>query len=135
MLKEKTGATFAGYPACLPGTRRSWAGGGFAALPRMRLSLLLCCVCLLLSAPVAAQAPVVNDVTAAQVMLDRLGFSSGEIDGRMGSNVRRAVTAFQQVQELSVTGDLDAATWQRLREQSGDQQPLVTYVVTDADVA
>lgn len=83
----------------------------------------------------AAQAPVVNDVTAGQVMLDRLGFSSGEIDGRMGTNVRNAISAFQTAQGLPVTGQLNAATWQRLTEQSGGVPPLVTYIMTDADLA
>jgi lipoprotein-anchoring transpeptidase ErfK/SrfK len=88
------------------------------------------------AAPLAqAQAPVVTDVTAAQVMLDRLGFSSGEIDGRIGSNVRGAIAAYQAAQGLATSGQLDAETWQRLTEQSGGLQPLVTYVITDADVA
>ena len=33
------------------------------------------------------------------------------------------------------SGQLDAETWQRLTEQSGGLQPLVTYVIADADVA
>ncbi len=89
----------------------------------------------MMPAAAAAQAPVVNDVMAGQVMLDRLGFSSGEIDGRMGSNVRGALTAFQTAQGLPTSGQLDAATWQRLTEQSGAQAPLITYVITDADIA
>ena len=101
----------------------------------MRAFLLFCCAWAWLTTSAVAQAPVVNDVTAGQVMLDRLGFSSGEIDGRMGTNVRNAVSAFQAVQGLPMTGQLDAATWQRLTEQSGGVPPLVTYVMTDADLA
>lgn len=82
----------------------------------------------------AAQAPVVNDITAAQVMLDRLGFSVGEIDGRTGANVRRAITAFQQTQGVPTTGLLDAATKQMLIELSGEIPPLVSYTVTEADI-
>jgi lipoprotein-anchoring transpeptidase ErfK/SrfK len=81
------------------------------------------------------QAPVVNDVMAGQVMLDRLGFSSGEIDGRMGTNVRGALNAFQAARSLPTTGQLDTATWQRLTEESGRVPPLITYVITEADVA
>jgi lipoprotein-anchoring transpeptidase ErfK/SrfK len=88
-----------------------------------------------MSAAPTAQAPVVNDVTAAQVMLDRLGFSSGEIDGRMGANVHGAITAFQDAQGLATSGQLDAKTWQTLTEQSGGLQPLVSYVVAEADIA
>ena len=88
-----------------------------------------------MTASAVAQAPVVNDVTAGQVMLDRLGFSSGEIDGRMGTNMRRALEAFQTAKGLPSSGQLNATTWQRLNEESGAVPPLVTYVVTDADVA
>ncbi len=101
----------------------------------MRAFLLFCCALLAMTTSAVAQAPVVNDVTAGQVMLDRLGFSSGEIDGRMGTNVHNAVSAFQQAQGLPMTGELDSATWQRLMDQAGGVPPLVTYVITDEDLA
>jgi len=80
-------------------------------------------------------APVVSDTLAAQVMLDRLGFSSGEIDGRPGSNVKRAITAFQQAKGRSSSGTLDDATWQALRDAAGNVPPLTMYAITDSDVA
>jgi len=80
-------------------------------------------------------APVVSETLAAQIMLDRAGFSPGEIDGRAGANLKRAAMAFQRAQRLTESGQVDQMTWQRLSEQAGNQTPLTTYAITDADVA
>lgn len=45
-----------------------------------------------------------------QVVLDRLGFSPGVIDGRQGATLRNAIRAFQLAAHLPATGRLDAAT-------------------------
>ena len=78
---------------------------------------------------------VVNGPLAAQVMLDRAGFSPGEIDGRAGRNLQRALVAFQRVQGLPVTGGVDEATWTALSNRAGGQPPLVTHVITPEDLA
>ena len=95
----------------------------------MRLIALLCCA--LGSAGAGLQshparpapvAPIVSEVLATQVALDRAGFSPGEIDGRAGKNLQRALDAYKQShdQPLSLLGDLP---------------PLTDYTITDADVA
>jgi lipoprotein-anchoring transpeptidase ErfK/SrfK len=79
--------------------------------------------------------PAVSTVLAAQVMLDRAGFSPGEIDGRAGMNLRRALAAYQRSRSLRESGRADEATLQRLSLEFGEQPPLVTYTLTDTDVA
>jgi lipoprotein-anchoring transpeptidase ErfK/SrfK len=88
-------------------------------------------------APTAAGAvnPGVDAVTPAdrglnaQVMLDLAGFSVGEIDGREGSNTRRAQASFERhraggtiVAHASLTGSADGAP------------TLVDYTLTAEDV-
>ena len=104
----------------------------------MKLPIVAACTTLLFGAGLAAQQrapspPVVSETLAAQVMLDRAGFSTGEIDGRSGSNVKRAAMAFQRAHALPATGQLDDTTWATLREAG--LQPLISYTVTDADLA
>ena len=80
-----------------------------------------------------AQTTVANDVLTVQVLLDRAGFSPGEIDGVAGANFLRAVTAFQQANNLQTTGQVDDATLRELRTKTGDDPSLIPYTITARD--
>ncbi|MBN7851460.1 MAG: L,D-transpeptidase family protein [Stenotrophomonas maltophilia] len=89
-----------------------------------------------LPAPIAEKAgpdTAPRSVLHAQVLLDRANFSPGQIDGEVGSNQRRAVSGFQAAHGLSVTGELDDATWKAL--QADKITPLASYTLTAEDVA
>ena len=51
-----------------------------------------------------------------QVILNKLGFNVGNPDGIAGAKTRNAVSNFQKVSTLPITGELDSVTIDKLRE-------------------
>lgn len=70
----------------------------------------------------------------AQVLLNRLHSSPGAIDGVSGKNMLKAISAFQVMNSLPVTGFLDTATWAALTTGQ-TEDAFQTYTLTAEDLA
>ena len=66
----------------------------------------------------SAKPPMDPQVLDAQVLLDRLGFTPGVIDGRTGHSFTLALKGFQDARGIKQSGDLDDATKQLLQAYS-----------------
>ena len=72
-------------------------------------------------------------VMQAQVVLDRLGFTPGVVDGESGLSTRNAIMAFQEANGLPQSGTLDEATQSKLGQWSNI--PATRVVTIPADFA
>jgi len=73
-------------------------------------------------------------VLASQVLLDRLGFGPGVIDGRGGRSFAEALRGFQEGRALPITGQLDAPTIQAMSAYSATPA-TIAVTLTQADLA
>lgn len=81
--------------------------------------------------PLAEDQP--RPLMQAQVVLDRLGFTPGVIDGKMGMSTVNALKGFQESRGMPISGELDQATQQALAEWK--YIPATRVVTVPADFA
>lgn len=82
--------------------------------------------------PASPSSPGTVDRTIlhVQVILDRLGFSPGVLDGRPGQSLTNALNGFQMARGLKVTGAIDAPTLRALYPYRA-LRPTVELTLTD----
>lgn len=101
--------------------------------------LAIIATCLAASATAAPEAPAGPakrdpQIMRVQVLLDRLGYSPGVIDGLGGQSLAAALKGFQDAKGLKVTGEIDAPTRAWLARFNG-MPTIRTLRLTRADLA
>ena len=81
-----------------------------------------------------ASQPIDLTIIHVQVLLDRLGFGPGVIDGRGGMSTQLALRGFQKAHGLAVTGTIDRPTLAALHPYA-KVRPLRLLAISQADVA
>jgi lipoprotein-anchoring transpeptidase ErfK/SrfK len=78
--------------------------------------------------------PVDLDTLHVQVLLDRLGFAPGVIDGKGGQSLQAALRGFQKARGLPVTGKVDRPTL-RILHRYRTVRPVRILAVSPEDAA
>ncbi len=88
------------------------------------------------AATAQAPAPPALDLTIlhVQVLLDRLGFTPGVIDGKDGQSLKLALQGFQKARGLQPTGKIDPPTLKVLNAYKA-VRPTLMVTLTAADLA
>jgi lipoprotein-anchoring transpeptidase ErfK/SrfK len=82
--------------------------------------------------PPAAPPLPCGNIVAFQVLLDRQGFSPGQIEAAANVNTARALTAFQRARHVATSGKPDCETWQALNG-AASEATVVEYEITAED--
>lgn len=82
----------------------------------------------------APQAKIDPAIVKMEVLLDRAGFSPGEIDGKLGENALKALRAFAEAKGLAFDGRTPTSEiWDALTATSSDPV-IVNYRIAEKDV-
>jgi lipoprotein-anchoring transpeptidase ErfK/SrfK len=73
-----------------------------------------------------------GNIVAFQVLLDREGFSPGQIESATTVNTTRALTAFQNARKVATSGKPDCETWRALNGD-GSEPAIIEYEITAGD--
>ena len=82
------------------------------------------------AAPQRAAPPIDRSILHVQVILDKIGFGPGVLDGRGGASLVNALKGFQQSRGLPVTGKTDQATLRALYPYRS-ARPTVTLTLDE----
>jgi lipoprotein-anchoring transpeptidase ErfK/SrfK len=84
-------------------------------------------------APQIGQTGVSEELAKIQIVLDRFGAAPGVVDGRMGDNVNKAISAFREITGQALR-TYDTAEVDRLLEETGGPA-FMEYTITAVDAA
>jgi lipoprotein-anchoring transpeptidase ErfK/SrfK len=98
------------------------------------LGLTAGAVCAQQQAPQPRPSPVDLNILHVQVLLDRLGFAPGVVDGKEGWSLSQALRGFQTARGLPVTGKIDRPTL-RLLHRYRAVRPVRVLTISPASMA